>query len=165
MKRPTRLAILALLVLITPVTACSSQSRDAAEETAPATAPTVAITGASVVVQAEGGTPYVTMTLTTSASDRLISAKVDPALVAGAVILTEPSPAPTPGPEGQPAPLAPGDPVDSVKLGAGKPTEFGPGSNGMWLAEPKELTAGSLVTLTLTLDQAGEIQVQAPVQV
>ena len=79
-------AALPIFAVMTPLTACSNQgpSPDSAD------IPTVAINGASVIMQKSDNPPYVTMTLTTSNSDRLKSAAVD-RKVAQKVILTAPT--------------------------------------------------------------------------
>lgn len=144
-------------ILMVTLTACSSSSDDA---TPPAS---ISITGASVVTQAEGD-PYVDLTVTTSADDTLTGVTVDPQTVAESVQLTSSDREPTPGSSISPAPLTPGTRIDSVELAAGQPTTFGPGAYGMWLTNPKKLAKDSTVTITLTLEGAGDVSVQAPVR-
>jgi copper(I)-binding protein len=152
-------AALSILAVMTPLTACSNHgpSPDSAD------IPTVAISGASVVAQNRDNSPYVTMTLTTSSSDRLKSAAVDPDKVAQKVILTAPTAVTPPKPGENVEPLSPSEPIDSIPLTGAQATTFGPGSYGMWLSNPKKLKTGLTVTITLNMEKAGEISVQAPV--
>ena len=48
-------------------------------------------------------------------------------------------------------------------MSGGQATTFGPGSYGMWLSNPKKLKTGLTVTITLNMEKAGEIRVQAPI--
>jgi hypothetical protein len=152
-------AALSVLAVVTPLTACSNQgpSPDSADM------PAVAILGASVVKQTRDNPPYVTMTLTTSSNDRLKSAAVDPDKVAKAVVLTAPTALTPPKPGEDIDPLTPTEPIDSIPLTGGQATTFGPGSYGMWLSDPRKLKTGSSVTITLNMEKAGEVRVQAPV--
>ena len=125
--------------------------------------PSVAINGASVVAQPGDNPAYVIMTLTTTGTDQLTSAAVDPDKVAKAVILTAPTTVAPPKPGEDMAPLSPSGPIDSIPLTSAQATTFGPGSYGMWLSNPKKLKTGSTITITLNMEKVGEMQVQAPV--
>lgn len=142
--------------MIGALAACSSQ------EDAPAPPASISITGASVVTQ-EGGDPFVTMDLTVSAPDQLTAVEVG-ADIAESVQLTDPGPESIAPTDEDPAPIVAGVPIDAVALSAGDPTTFGPGSYGMWLIGPKELEAESTITITLTLQDAGPVVVEAPVR-
>ncbi len=160
MKRHAGMAAaLSIFAVMTPLTACSNQGPT------PDTAnmPTVAISGASVIMQENDNSPYVTMTLTTSSTDRLKSAAVDPDKVAQKVILTAPTAVTPPKPGEKAKPLSPSEPIDSIPLTGAQATTFGPGSYGMWLSNPKKLKTGLTVTITLNMEKAGEVRVQAPI--
>jgi copper(I)-binding protein len=160
MRRPAGIAaVVSMLAVLTQLTACSSQV-PVPDRT---DVPSVAINGASVVAQTGDNPAYVTMTLTTSGTDQLTSAAVDPDKVAKAVILTAPTTVAPPKPGVDMAPLSPSEPIDSIPLTSAQATTFGPGSYGMWLVNPKKLKTGSTITITLNIEKAGEIQVQAPV--
>jgi copper(I)-binding protein len=152
-------ATLSMLALLTPLSACSSQAPTPDRTDVPS----VAIGGAAVVTQAGDNPAYVTMTVTTTGADQLKSAAVDPAKAAKAVILTAPTTVHPPKPGENMEPLRPSEPIDSIPLTGGQAITFGPGSYGMWLSKPKKLKTGSTVTITLNMEKAGEIQVQAPV--
>jgi copper(I)-binding protein len=160
MKRHAAFAV--VMATMAAISGCtgSSNSVDDSEPTPPAS---VSITGATVVTQT-GGDPYVSMMITTSSDDRLTAVEVDPEAVAGSVVLAESGAEPTPNAAGEPAPFTPGRTVDGIDLSAGEATAFGPGSYGIWLSEQKDLAADSTVTITLTLQDAGELTVEAPVR-
>lgn len=143
---------------LTVLTGCTGMSDTSQQEAGQAT---VSITGAYVVLQPPGD-PFITMNVTTSSDDRLTSAKVDPATVASGVVLTDPSVTASTDPK--PGPFTPGTTIDAVALVGGKVTSFGPGGYGMWLSKPKKLKKNSTVSITLTLENSGELVVQAPVR-
>lgn len=160
MRRPAgTAAALSMLAVLTHFTACSSQA-PVPDRT---DLPSVAIKGASVIAQPGDNPAYVTMTLTTTGTDQLTSAAVDPDKVAKAVILTAPTTVAPPKPGEDMAPLNPSEPIDSIPLSSAQAITFGPGSYGMWLSSPKKLKTGSTIMITLSMEKAGEIQVQAPV--
>jgi hypothetical protein len=151
-------AALSLLAVVTPLAACSSKAPK------PGDTPSVAIAGASVIRQGGDNPPYVTMTVTTSVPDRLNSATVDQNKVAEGVILTAPAAIAPPEPGKKPGPLSPAESIDAIELAGGQAITFGPGSYGMWLSKPKKLTTGRIVTITLNMDKAGDVDIQAPVR-
>lgn len=163
MKRAiTRTAIAALTVIsVTGLAACGNNSEVAdttvaATDTTPAT-PNITVSGQwarTSPMATDMGAAY--MTINSDADDELLGAKVDESIAMmtqvhetvmgndGAMKMQQ---------------------VEKVDINAGTPTELKPGGYHVMLMQLKEpLKTGSIISVTLTFANAGDVVVDVPVQ-